>query len=158
MWLNGAVADEINSPDTAQTHRPLNVPQRIPHHESRAPVRKHICCCLAKSTPQLGKKQWLLAEATTGLRRCSHPHSSVIYHTTDMHAWPGASQTRHTVGIGSSCLIIALHSNAAHYLNVSSLMVVIKHPMASLVTHIFSLLVLLVKHKAQWLVSNDVKW
>lgn len=118
MWLSGAVADEINSPDTAQTHRPLNVPQRIPHHESRAPVRKHVCCCLAKSTPQLGKKQWLLAEATTGLRRCSHPHSSVIYHTTDMHAWPGASQTRHTVGIGSSCLIIALHSNAAHYLNV----------------------------------------
>lgn len=74
-----------------------------------------------------------------------------------MHAWPGASQTRHTVGIGSSCLIIALHSNAAHYLNVSSLMVVIKHPMASHVTHIFSLLILLVKHKAQWLVSNDVK-
>lgn len=75
------------------------------------------------------------------------------------HACIACSQLlrRHTVGIGRSCLIIALQSNAAYYVNFPSLMTVIKHPSASASTPIFSLLILLVKHKARWLVSNDVK-
>lgn len=40
-----------------------------------------------------------------------------------------------------------------------SLMIVIKQSRSfPLYTHVLSLLVLLVKHETQWLVSNDVKW
>lgn len=97
VCFNGAAADRTNRPNTSQTHRPLNSPLRLPHHQKlQTAARQQHRSLLGQIRMSIRQKQRVLVRATTGSRKHSHPHSSLISPTTDMHAWPGAPQKTHS--------------------------------------------------------------
>lgn len=100
------------------------------------------------------QKQWALVKATSGWKRHSHPHGSVISPTTDMHAAPGAPHKTHKLAIGCSCLYLL--SNSALYCNVPSL-IVINQSSAPSFSPLFNLLIVLVKPENRWFKVNDLK-
>lgn len=81
-------------------HRPLNPPSRASTSKTSNTGQKTYRSPLGHMKTSIRQKkkktQWGLVEASAGLRRRSHPHGSVIYHTADTHGSPGAPRKTHS--------------------------------------------------------------
>lgn len=156
--LNGAAADGINSPSTQTIKFP---PAADSPRKLQTPARKRTGHCLVKSGLQLGKNNG--CRFGLPLARGDIPsHTAALSLPPQTCVHRPELLTRHTVGTGRSCLIRDLQSNAAHYLNFPSLMIVIKHPSASPSTppffFFFFQVVDFIRQTRGTIASNDVKW